>query len=89
MVHRAAAVVLVAGLAYEHRAFSRDNPVLLTGGSPPLGTVERVDATGWSAALSSIPDDAIEPQRLVLDRAGEFVTLAIGPGDVLLPQAAG
>jgi len=39
--------------------------------------------------VEEVPDDAIEPQRLVLDRAGEFITLAIGPGDVLLPQAAG
>jgi hypothetical protein len=56
---RAAAVVLTAGLVVEHRAFSRNNPVLMTGGNPPLGTVERVYAEGWPARLSAIPHDAI------------------------------
>ena len=39
--------------------------------------------------VQQVAHHAVEPQRLVLDRADEFVALAVGPGDVPLPQAAG
>ena len=56
---RTAAIVLIAALVIEHRAFSRENPVLATGGVPPLGTIERVTAHGWSDVLSRISENAI------------------------------
>jgi hypothetical protein len=55
----AAALALTLGLVFEHRAFSRTNPVLMTGGNPPLGTIERIDPQRWSARLSAIPHDAV------------------------------
>jgi len=59
LLRRAAAAMLVVGLAIEHRAFSRQNPVLVTGGTHQLGTVDRVDSEGWSGLLSAIPHNAV------------------------------
>jgi hypothetical protein len=59
VARRAAALALVLAIAVEHRNFSVANPLLMTDSSPPIGSIERIDAKRWQSQLADIPQSAV------------------------------
>src|SRR5437870_4314961 len=77
-----------------HRVFGRDRPettrdVLDERTNVVPGLVRNKAPVLDAREVEEIADDAVEAERLFLDRHRELVAVPIGPNDVTLPQAPG